>query len=189
MATKKYKEITKTAMELFKKHGIKRVTIEEICQTAGTSKMTFYKYFDNKMVLAQKIMEKLFDDNYELYLTLMKKPIPFKEKVEEVVRLKRELSQNFSKEFISDLLSSESEELKLFFHEKSQRIMTSFMEDIKKAQQTGEVRANIKPELMLFMLNQMMNMGDNEQIKAMYNSTSEMAVEITEFFFYGIMNR
>ncbi len=48
----KYKDILETGQELFWKFGFRRVTIEEICKEAGISKMTFYKYFSNKMDLA-----------------------------------------------------------------------------------------------------------------------------------------
>ena len=36
--SKKQQQLVITAENLFKKHGIKRVTIEEICQKAGVSK-------------------------------------------------------------------------------------------------------------------------------------------------------
>ncbi|WP_372931944.1 TetR/AcrR family transcriptional regulator, partial [Mariniphaga sediminis] len=53
--SKKYLEIMKTARELFWKHGFRRVTIQEICEKAGVSKMTFYKHFPNKIDLAKTV--------------------------------------------------------------------------------------------------------------------------------------
>ncbi|NOZ62096.1 MAG: TetR/AcrR family transcriptional regulator, partial [Calditrichaeota bacterium] len=50
-----------TAQDLFFRYGIRRVTVEEICRTAGVSKMTFYKYFKNKIDLVKKLMEKIYD--------------------------------------------------------------------------------------------------------------------------------
>ena len=47
----KYLDIFKTAKDLFWKYGIKRVSIEEICKEAKVSKMTFYKFFPNKIEL------------------------------------------------------------------------------------------------------------------------------------------
>ncbi|MDH5400751.1 MAG: TetR/AcrR family transcriptional regulator, partial [Cyclobacteriaceae bacterium] len=54
---RKYQAIFETAKELFWKYGIRRVTIEEICKEAGVSKMTFYKFFPNKVALANTILE------------------------------------------------------------------------------------------------------------------------------------
>ena len=57
--SKKLQQITQTAYDLFWRHGIKRVTIEEICRTSGVSKMTFYKYFDNKNDLAISVLDSI----------------------------------------------------------------------------------------------------------------------------------
>ena len=54
---KKYKQIIATSKELFWKFGIKRVTVEEICSQAHVSKMTFYKFFPNKIELAKIILK------------------------------------------------------------------------------------------------------------------------------------
>ena len=56
-------QILSTGKELFWKFGFKRVTIEEISKEAGVSKMTFYKYFPNKIELAKNILDDIFDDS------------------------------------------------------------------------------------------------------------------------------
>ena len=53
--SKKLCQISQTAETLFKLYGIKRVTVEEICKKANVSKMTFYKYFRNKIELVKHI--------------------------------------------------------------------------------------------------------------------------------------
>ncbi len=55
----KFVQIVEIASELFRKYGVKRVTVEEICTTAQISKMTFYKYFANKKELADYIIFKI----------------------------------------------------------------------------------------------------------------------------------
>ena len=40
--------IQKTAISLFKKDGFSKVTIDEICQSAGVTKSTFYYHFPSK---------------------------------------------------------------------------------------------------------------------------------------------
>ena len=41
-------QIVKIGKDLFYKYGIKRVSVEEICAKANVSKMTFYKFYNNK---------------------------------------------------------------------------------------------------------------------------------------------
>ena len=57
--SKKKLQIVETAKDLFMRYGIRRVTIDEICRTAGASKMTFYKYFSNKIALLKEILCRL----------------------------------------------------------------------------------------------------------------------------------
>ena len=52
---RKYDDIMSTGKDLFWKYGIRRVTVEEICEKSNVSKMTFYKYFPNKETLALEL--------------------------------------------------------------------------------------------------------------------------------------
>jgi AcrR family transcriptional regulator len=56
----KMQDILDSARSLFWKHGIRRITIEEICEKAGVSKMTCYKYFSNKTAIARYLIEEMF---------------------------------------------------------------------------------------------------------------------------------
>ncbi len=50
-------KLTEAGRSLFWKFGFTKVTVEEICQSAGVSKMTFYRYFENKTELAKRILD------------------------------------------------------------------------------------------------------------------------------------
>src|SRR5579872_6295586 len=43
--------ILATARELFYRHGIQSVSVDQIAEAAGTNKMTFYRHFESKDVL------------------------------------------------------------------------------------------------------------------------------------------
>ena len=47
------------AKRLFWKHGIKRVSVEDISSEAGLSKMTFYRNFANKEAIAFELLRSL----------------------------------------------------------------------------------------------------------------------------------
>ena len=78
----KFKQIVNTAKELFYKFGIKRVSVEEICQTAQVSKMTFYKYFPNKIELSKHIFTELIEENEAKYDEIMASDLSFAEKTD-----------------------------------------------------------------------------------------------------------
>ena len=79
--SKKQQQIVETAEELFLKHGLKRVSVEEICQKSGASRMTFYRYFTNKMVLMQHIWDQWIEEAYRQIDEVENMPIAFSGKI------------------------------------------------------------------------------------------------------------
>ena len=47
--SKKATLLVDEAEKLFLRYGLEKVSVEEICQVAKVSKMTFYRYFQNKI--------------------------------------------------------------------------------------------------------------------------------------------
>ena len=50
-------QIVKTALEQFKKYGIKSVSIDDICRQMSMSKKTFYQYFPGKEELVATVLQ------------------------------------------------------------------------------------------------------------------------------------
>ena len=100
----KRKQLIHTAKDLFFKYGIKRVTVEEICQEASVSKMTFYKHFKNKNELVKTMIIQMTDEAMEKYRKLMDSNIPFEEKVRETIHMKLEGTDQMSQEFFADYI-------------------------------------------------------------------------------------
>jgi AcrR family transcriptional regulator len=188
LSTKK-DHIVKAAKELFWKYGIKRVTIEEICQLANVSKMTYYKYFLNKTDLVKHIFEMVTIEGMEKYRSVMDSNIPFNEKVLKSIELKIEQTNNISKEFYNELMNSDDKEIKQMITGKISENIAMILNDYKLAQKKGEIRKDIKPEFILYFINHMMEMGQDERLSMIYATPQEMILELTNFFFYGILPR
>ncbi len=189
MSKSKKKQILATGKTLFWKHGFRRVTVEEICTEANVGKMTFYKHFANKMELVKAIMEKLTDETLQRYEEIMNSNIPFTEKVELQLRMKMEDTAELSSEFLDDLLIHGDPELMQYMSDLSKRILTIVHNDYIDAQKRGEIRKDVKPEFIIYFLNHMYDMLKDEQLINMYKDPNELAMELTRFFFYGIVNR
>ena len=99
----KYQDICKKGKELFWKYGVKRVTIEEICREAGVSKMTFYKFFPNKIELARTIFEGVFEKSLKRFKDTISSDMSFQDKVKEMIAMKMEGSKDISVEFLNDI--------------------------------------------------------------------------------------
>ncbi|MBW1710440.1 MAG: TetR/AcrR family transcriptional regulator [Deltaproteobacteria bacterium] len=102
---KKKIQIIETAEDLFTKHGMKRITVEEICQKAGVSKMTFYKYFSNKVELAKYIWRMWLEEGIKEVDRIDEMNVPFPEKLEMILKYKLEFASNWNPDFLAELLS------------------------------------------------------------------------------------
>ena len=181
--------ILETSRELFWKHGIKRISIEEICSEAGVSKMTFYKHFKNKNKLVKEILNRIIEDGIERYRTMMDQDIPFEEKVRQSLIMKMEGTDRMSQEFFNDYYLHADPEMSAFVQDKISQNLGMIMSDYLEAQKKGEIRKDIKPQFILYFINHIYEMIKDPQLESLYSDPQEMIMELTNFFFYGIMPR
>jgi AcrR family transcriptional regulator len=186
---KKYKQIISTSKELFWKYGIKRVTVEEICKQANVSKMTFYKFFDNKNKVVRSILDDIYEDSMADFKLIVSSDKPYKEKVTEMAMMKLKGTQNLSHEFLKDYYSLPDWKNSGYLKTKTDEAMKIMIEHFKEAQKVGDIRRDVKPEFILYFLNHMLTMAGDEQLNSLYPNAQEMVMELLNFFFYGVLPR
>ena len=187
--TQKQKQIIETARRLFWKYGMKRVSVEEICREAGVSKMTFYHYYQNKNGLAIAILDIILEEGMRKYQEIKERDISFAEKVRMWIQLKMEQTKDLSSEFFNDLHKDSSLEVTAYFQSKYEESVQHILNDFLQARQRGDIRKDIKPEFILYFLNKMVDMTHDESLMKLYHSPQEVIMELTQFFFYGILPR
>ena len=177
---KKQQQIIETAEVLFLKHGIKRVTIEEICQKAGVSKMTFYKYFTNKIDLVKHIWNIWMQEARAKLEKLNEMNIPFAEKIEQMFAWKTELLSKMSTEFIEEFLPINMgvEETKQWF-----------LEFISEAKKKGDIRAEIRTELLMAVIDKFYELAQDEDLIRKYPSIIEFNRELKDLLWSGLLTR
>lgn len=185
----KQTQIIQTARALFWKYGMNRVSVEEICREAHISKMTFYKYFKNKNEVAIAILDAIKEEGMRKYQDIMSQNIPFVEKARLSIQLKMEQTEDLSSEFFNDLHRNADPEVKVYFQNMFQDSIQLILSDYLKAQKRGDIRKNIKPEFILYFLNHIVHMANDDQLASLYQSPQDMIMELTNFFFYGILPR
>jgi AcrR family transcriptional regulator len=185
----KREQILKTGRELFWKFGFKRVTIEELCKEAGISKMTYYKFFPNKIELVKTLMNKVLDESLGKYRKITASGIPYPEKVIQMIQLKQEQVDTMSSEFFRDYVQSDDPDLINFLQQLSMDNLQMFTNDFKKAQDNGDIRADLKVEFIMYIMNHLVEMASDHTLLNMYDEPQELVMEIINFLFYGILNR
>ena len=183
--SRKMDRIIETATELFVQHGIRRITIEEICRTAGASKMTFYKYFDNKIDLLRHIWERWFDEGYQVLDEIDEMDIPFAEKMQRLIEWKMNLVSSLSPAFLDEILHT-SPELAAFIGEMRVKNIARFMEFVEKAQERGDMR-RMRPEFFLAVMNRMQDVIYDERLAGLYTDRLDLIRDVHNFLFFGIL--
>jgi AcrR family transcriptional regulator len=185
----KFEAIVSSAKSLFWKHGIRRVTIEEICQDAGVSKMTCYKYFSNKTAIAKYLIEDMFESGIKAYKEIYHSDISYEEKVKKMLDLKMSNAHEMSQELLDDIYKNQDEELSETIETIKKRMIGIYLDDIREAQKIKEIREDVKPEFMLYFLNNLTEMLTDQRLVSIYSNPQQMISEVMTFFFYGIMPR
>jgi len=178
--SKKQQQLEVTAENLFNQHGIKRITIEEICRKAGVSKMTFYKYFDNKMGLVKHIWDNWIEEGFKKLDEINAMDISFPEKIERMFEWKRAFTSKMSIEFIEDFLHIEGG---------VEKVRGRFFQFIIESQKKGDIRPEVRPEFIMAVLDKLYELARDENLMKKYPHFIEFNRELKDFLWYGLLPR
>lgn len=181
---KKKFQLIETAQELFWKYGVSRVTVEEICRTAKVSKMTFYKYFSDKWDIAKAVLDYLINEGLKIYDQLIEQPVPFDQKVEQILMLSNTQVHALGSAFLDDLVKPDSP-LNTYFAEQQKKFRELAIEFLQNAQQQGLLHNQIKMPVALFMLNRLSELLNDPEFVRLLPNIEERAAEIAALFFHG----
>jgi AcrR family transcriptional regulator len=181
---KKKIQLIETAQELFYKYGVVRVTVEEICRTARISKMTFYKHFSDKWDIAKAVLDYLINEGLKMYYQLIEEPIPFDQKVEQILMLSNSQIHALGSAYLDDLMKPDSP-LNEYFTEQQKKVRELSVEFLQQAQEKGLVNTEIKMPVALFMLDRLSELLNHHDFIQIMPDIEERASEIVKMFFHG----
>jgi AcrR family transcriptional regulator len=182
------RQIIDSGKILFSKFGYRRVTIEEICRVAGVSKMTYYRFFENKIELVRFILTEMSEEGRQAYRDIMAMEVPFEEKVRRTIRMKEESAAKFSDELLRDVYEDREGELVTVIEKMTVDFLGEVMSDYRNAQEKGHVRKDLNLKIIPYFLNQINNMVKDPALLDIYQGNMKAIMkELTNLFFYGIM--
>ncbi len=181
----KKRQIVEAGIELFSRFGVRRVTVEEICRTAGASKMTFYKHFDNKIALLKHIWKSWIEEGFRRLDQIDATDIPFPEKLQRIIDFKIELASKMSPEFIEEILAPGSE-MADFLEEMMANALRPFIDFIGRAQRRGDMRP-MRPEFFLAVVDKIYEIAQDENLRRAYPSHADFVREVNHFLFFGVL--
>ncbi|HLN54262.1 MAG TPA: TetR/AcrR family transcriptional regulator [Lentimicrobium sp.] len=183
-----YLNLLNTARELFWKYGFKRVSIEEICSKAGTSKMTFYRFFSNKIEIAKAVYEREISRSQIAFRNLLEATdLTTAEKIRKMIQMKVDGTHDVSPEFLQDFYTNPDIGLKEYIETETWKVWNTVIDDFRKAQDKGIFRKDFKPEVFFRMAQQVLPLLNDKSITGLYNSPAELIIDVTNLMVYGII--
>ena len=180
-----FDKFVETGKGLFAKWGFKKLSVEEVCQDAGYSKMTFYKYFENKLELARKVIDSIIDGQIHMFNPVIEGDDGFDEKILKLIQLKNESAKALGPVFVEDILGNVPE-LTEYLYIKRMELADITIRIYEDGKRQGYIRKNISIQYFMFLLDYLTNMTNEEMFKNMFPDIEERIRESVELFFYGV---
>ncbi len=183
------RKLVESGKNLFFKYGFRKVTVEEVCQDARVSKMTFYRSFSNKTDLVCSIIRELADEGMVTYQEIMNRDIPFVEKVLATMEMKRESASQFTEEFLADIYAETTGDVMALLNELSGETLKVVLQDYAGAQESGQIRKELNLALIPYFTSQISRMINDPALLELYGGNMHVALnDLTGLFFYGILS-
>ncbi len=185
-----YQSILESGRRLFWKFGVKRVSVEEVCQDAGVSKMTFYRMFRNKTELVIHILKQVHEQGISEYNEIMNSANDFPEKIKLLVLKKQEYADEITNEFFKEVYLSDDAQIQSVITEYVTKQQEQMRADFGHAQQQGWIRTDISLDVVFYLLQNMQEKVNDPAFLALHkNNLGKAIMTLTTFFFYGISNK
>lgn len=141
-------EIIESAAEVFLKHGIKSVTMDDLAKSLGVSKKTIYKYFDDKNDLITKIVKaKTTKDK----LICEQSRVDTQNAIDALFKISEFVSNMLSNVHTSvffDLQKYHRDAWTVMEEHKHYFVKSQIKENIERGQREGLYRDSINPEVI-----------------------------------------
>jgi AcrR family transcriptional regulator len=183
----KKQQLIDSALYLFSKHGIRRVTVDELCRTAEISKMTFYKYFTNKWDIGRAVIDITFEKGLSYYNKMIQEDIPFSDKIEQILKITMIQINAFGATFIEDLTDKHSP-LNTHFSAKQKAVSRLSIDFLNKAKNDGHIKKEIKIPFLLFILDRTTEFFNDPELISIMPDSKERGLELASLFLHAFSN-
>lgn len=178
--------VLEAAVHVFRKKGLSKTTVEEICRRAGVSKMSFYRSFKDKIDLFITILTPFFEAELVWSESLLLRKIPFRTKLDELLnRRKQNLRTSFAL-FSQELSFTKSVELRAFATQMQQRIDAINLRFLTLGQKENVISKNITPAIFLLLLQKRNELILDQVLVAIAPNFEERFLIVNEFFYFGL---
>jgi AcrR family transcriptional regulator len=141
------------AEPLLREHGLRKVTVEDLCAAAGVSRRTFYQHFEGREELASEVIGIIVKDITGPLIENLQSRRPAAELIPKHFQLVAKLAYSrVSARFFADV-DAELPEASRLIAEARGRVIDGLVAVIHRGQREGSIEPGFKPESIGKILN------------------------------------
>ena len=185
----KYNRLMEVSEDLFSKYGYKAVSMDEIADATGISKMTIYRYFSSKDELFINAVNSITDKTYEKIFEQLNSVEGTIEKIDVLLNFSLNSTNLLSLAFYKDVMDNKYLANKLIENKKivSKKIFT---EIISSGIEKGHIR-QVNVEFIAELLNITVDglLTNYSDILSSEDALKDFCANFYDFLKYGLIGR
>ena len=179
--------ILQKAEELFRRHGIRSITMDEIANQLGISKKTIYIYFEDKDQIVDGVISSIIAVNQQSCNQDRSIALNAIHEVFLAMEMMKEMFQNLNPIILYDLERNHPEAFKKFLQHKYKYLYHIMKENIERGIDEDLYRPELDADVVAKVRLETMMLSFDQQIfpKTKYN-LYEVEEQLIELYLYGM---
>lgn len=141
--------IIKAAQELFAEKGVRLVSVSDIAERAGVSRVTLFKYFGDKDGLAREAMRSWIEVLIGEYRAVVASDKPFPDKLQALLSLRILRREKIGEQFITTTAWDDPELQRLIFGMARNDAFSIIRDFLRQGRECGFIDAGLEEEAVL----------------------------------------
>lgn len=182
-------DILKAVASLYRKYGIKSVTMDDVARHLGISKKTLYQYVDNKRELVEKTMYYELENNNCYFAELKARALNAVDELLEVNRQLVVMHREYNPATAYDLQKYYPDLFKTMNRIQRHRMYEAIINNIRKGKKEGYFREELNEDIIArLQVSRFESSLDNEMFTAEEMSSPQFIFELMMYHLRGIAN-
>ena len=182
-----FEKILKKVSVLYRKYGIKSVTMDDVARELGISKKTLYQYVSDKTELVEKVVEHTRHCNFSSMKDINAINGNAIEQLIEVSQMVNSLMKNHSPSYEYDLKKYYPEIFKNLMSARREVMYESMLANIRQGKKEGVYRENLDEEIISKLhLLRMENLQSSEIFNEEERHTPKFFRELFIYHIHGL---
>ena len=179
--------IKKKADEMFRKYGIRSVTMDEIARQLGVSKKTIYQSYSDKDELVDAVITDMISVNQECCIQERGEALNAVHEVFLAVEMVQEMFASLNPSILYDLERGHPKTFQKFHQHRHKFLYQIIKDNIERGKKEKLYRSDILTDVAVKVRLETMMLPFNQEVfpKSKYNIAS-LVMQLAEYFLYGI---